>query len=97
MTKQELFIKYSINETNNVWDDSIDNWYSIEVYRAMHNGELPPPNDMSIIWVLDFLDKCHADSSFMVSHKNWGSLYLTAKRMVYILADDILETLNKKQ
>lgn len=30
MTKQELFEKYSINETHNVWE-STDSWMSVEV------------------------------------------------------------------
>jgi len=41
MNKKELFKKYSINESHNVWDDSIDNWSSVEVYRVMHDGNLP--------------------------------------------------------
>ena len=57
MTKEHLFEKYSINETHNVWDSQTDNWMSIEVYRIMNDGKLPGPNDISIEWVKDFLDK----------------------------------------
>jgi hypothetical protein len=99
MTKQELFKKYSIDESHNVWDNSIDNWMSVEVYRVMHNGELPPPNDTSVKWVTDFLDK-QKDMTWWVknvmSRKDWGSLYLTAKRMVYSLSDQILGALAEK-
>ena len=98
MTKKELFKKYSINETHNTWDNSIDNWYSVEVYRIMHDGKLPPKNDNSVIWVIDFLDKQHDMdwwSKNVMSQPNWGSLYLTAKRMVYTLSKNILIELNK--
>ena len=95
MTKQELFEKYSINETHNVWE-ATDNWMSVEIYRVMHNGELPPQNDTSVKWITDFLDK-QEDVGWWVknvmSRKDWGSLYLTAKRMVYSLSDHILNAL----
>lgn len=94
MTKQELFKKYNIDESHNVWENQIDNWMSIEVYRIMHDGNLPPSNDKTIGWVCDFLDK-KEDMSWWVkkvmSRKDWGSLYLTAKRMVCTLADEILK------
>jgi len=97
MTKQELFKKYSIDESHNVWDNSIDNWMSVEVYRIMHNGELPPPDDKSVNWITEFLDK-QEDMKWWVanvmSRKDWGSLYLTAKRMVYSLSEQILSLNN---
>ena len=100
MTKQELFKKYNINESHNVWDDKIDNWYSVEVYRIMHNGNLPPQYDTSIGWVTDFLDK-KEDMKWWVknvmSRDNWGSLYLTSKRMVYQFANQIIQEQNKNQ
>lgn len=93
MTKEELFKKYNIDESHNIWDDSIDNWYSVEIYRIMHDGNLPPGNDMSAKWVIDFLDN-HYDMDWWVenvmSKPNWGSLYLTAKRMVYKLHEEII-------
>jgi hypothetical protein len=100
MTKKELFKKYSINESHNVWDDQIDNWMSIEVYRIMHDGNLPSQDDLSVEWVTDFLDKMKNDFEWwaktIMIRKDWGSLFLTSKRMVYILADKILEIKNKK-
>lgn len=97
MTKQELFKKYSIDESHNVWDNSIDNWMSVEVYRIMHNGELPLPDDKSVNWITEFLDKQN-DTKWWVanvmSRKDWGSLYLTAKRMVYSLSEQILSLNN---
>ena len=98
MKKKELFKKYSINKTHNVWESSPDNWMSIEIYRIMHDGNLPPQDDLSIIWVCDFLDK-ETDIKWwmenVMSQPRWGSLYLTAKRMIYHFADEILKELNK--
>jgi hypothetical protein len=99
MTKEQLFNKYSINESHNIWDVGIDNYSSIEVYRLMHNGELPPPNDTTTAWIIDFLDKPTCDINWWVSNvmkrSDWGSLYLTAKRLVYLLHVEILKTMNK--
>lgn len=95
MNKTELFKKYSIDESHSKWDDGIDNWMSIEVYRIMHNGSLPPQGDRSVKWIIEFLDKQN-DMAWWVknvmSREDWGSLYLTAKRMVYRLADNLLKT-----
>ena len=94
MSKKELFKKYSINESHNVWDNQIDNWMSVEVYRVMHNGKLPPPNDMSVKWVTDFLDQVHDGDlglKLMKERTDFGSLYLTAKRMVYSFADELIK------
>lgn len=93
MTKEQLFEKYNINESHSKWDNSIDNWYSIEVYRIIHGGKLPN-NDLSVKWIVDFLDK-QKDmvwwSKNVMSQPNWGSLYLTAKRMAYRHCSDILK------
>jgi len=96
MTKEELFKKYSIDETHSKWDNGIDNWASVEVYRIMHNGNLPPRDDLSIKWVCDFLDK-QDDMKWWVknvmSQPRWGSLYLTAKRMAYRFSEELLKVL----
>ena len=94
MTKKQLFKKYSINKSHSKWE-SIDNWMSVEVYRIMHNRELPPPGDMSVLYILEFLDKCHDGTDYVINlmkkRENIGSLYLTAKRMVYSLSNEILK------
>ncbi len=94
MTKEQLFTKYSIDESHSEWDNQIDNWYSVEVYRIMHDGNLPPPDDLEVKWVTDFLDR-QDDMEWWVknvmSKENWGSLYLTAKRMVYSFADQLIK------
>lgn len=94
MTKEQLFEKYSIDETDNAWDNRIDNWMSVEIYRFMHEGNLPPQNDMSIKWVTDFLDKQNDMKWWaenVMSRRDWGSLYLTARRMVYRFADELIK------
>lgn len=86
MNKEKLFKKYSIDESHNVWDSGIDSWMSVELYRLMHGGNLPPQGDKSVKWITDFLDKTK-DAKFMIElmrRGDWGSLYLTAKRMIYI-------------
>ena len=94
MNKQELFKKYSIDESHSEWDIHIDIWNSVEVYRIIHNGNLPHGDDDSIGWVIDFLDKKN-DKKWWVknvmSQANWGSIYLTAKRMLYRFSEQILE------
>jgi len=98
MTKEELFEKYTIDESHSKWDNHIDNWMSVEVYRVMHDGALPPPEDKSVDWITDFLDKIHNRNDFfleMRKREDWGSLYLTAKRMVHSLSDEILKEINK--
>lgn len=96
MTKKQLFERYKIDESHGVWEPHIDNWYSIEIFRVMNNGDLPKPDGsrVEIKYIIDFLDRCHDDPKFMTSHENWGSLYLTAKRMVYMLQAEILEYIN---
>ena len=97
MTKQELFKKYSIDESHNVWDTSIDSWMSVEIYRVMHDGKLPPENDKTVDWITKFIDRFLHDKIFMQQmmerkEGDWGSLFLTAKRMIYMLHEQILLT-----
>ena len=94
MNREELFEKYSIKESHDKWDMSIDNWYSVEIFREMHGGELPNgENEKSILYVTKFLDKCHDDVGYFFSLKNNGSFYMTAKRMIYRHCDLILKEL----
>ena len=99
MTKKELFKKYSINKSHNTWADMIDNWMSIEIFRIMHQGRLPTAKDKDILYVLTFLDKFTSNIKFLNELRrrdDFGSLYLTAKRMVCTLSDQILEELKTK-
>lgn len=95
MTKKELFAKYGINESHNQWQPTPDNWMSVEIYRAMHDGNLPEPDDMSIAYVVDFLDKTK-DPQYFFSLPNAGSMFLTARRMVYRHADAIIKELEAR-
>ena len=92
MTKEELFKKYSINETHKEWDNAIDSWMSIEVYRHEHDGNLPPDDDLSVGWVTDYLDKTNSGkyNAEMFTNPDFGSMYLTAKRMVYKFAEQLI-------
>jgi len=53
MNKEKLFKKYKIDESHSEWDDKIDNWISVELYRVMHDGNLPPQGDMSVSWITE--------------------------------------------
>lgn len=96
MTKEELFKKYNVRgHSNEVWEPTPDNWISVEIYREMHDGELPPQDgsDADLTYILKFLDKTK-DAKYFFGLKNPGSMFLTAKRMVYRYADQILEQIN---
>ena len=95
MIKSELFEKYSIDDSHSKWEDHIDNWYSVEIYRVMHNGKLPLKNDLSLKYITDFLDgiKSHKLTGELIKRRDFGSLFLTAKRLVYTLSDEILKEL----
>jgi len=75
MIKKDLFEKYLINESHNVWENGIDNWMSVEVYRIMHEGDLPSGNDLTTKWVVDFLDEVHDSPEKHFGSENFGSLY----------------------
>jgi len=98
MTKEELFEKYHIDERHAAWDCMIDNWISVEIYRVMHDGELPPQDDLSTGWITEFSEKCmdvHWMFTVLKKREDWGSLFLTGKRMIYRFADEILLEINK--
>ena len=93
LTVSKLFKKYSINSSHADWNAVIDNWNSVEIYRLMNDGDLPAPDDTSILYICEFLDKTQ-DADFMkklINRSDWGSLYLTAKRMIYLYSDEIIK------
>ena len=94
MTKEQLFKKYSINESHSEWDNKIDNWMSIEIYRIMHDGKLPG-NDSSTKYMTEFLDKIKNGllRLKLMNRDDFGSLYLTAKRCIYRYSETILAEL----
>jgi len=100
MNKKELFKKYKIDSDEVKKWEQPDSWFLVEIYRTMHDGKLPPPDDMSIKWVIDFLDKAHDELTgfqWLHSLKDWGSKFLTAKRSVYRFADEILRDLSEER
>lgn len=91
--KQALFDKYEINQSHAVWDRGLDSFMSVELFRLM-NDRLPDENDTGFKHAIDFLDKIENDKQFfqkVFSNVHFGSLYLTAKRIIYRFADDILK------
>ena len=92
MNKEELFKKYSINDSHNEWEPIIDNWNGVEIYKTI-KGNLPNSNDEDI---LEFIDQCEEDYSFTRKFTNFGSMYLTAKRSVYRYSDEITMQLRTK-
>lgn len=100
MTREELFAKYHIEDSHNEWDNSIDNWMSVEIFRIMHYGRLPQEGDTSILYVLDFRDRFQADDKFrsrILARQDWGRLRLTSSRMICLYADSILKELNQSK
>lgn len=97
MTKEELFKKYNINESHCEWDYKIDNWISVEIFRIMHDGRLPIETDISLKYIIDFSDKIRNPKMFgeNIGNNNFGSLYLTSKRMIYRFCDEILKEINQ--
>lgn len=95
MSENELFIKYSINESHSQWEPMIDTWNGVEIYKIM-KGKLPDLEDKDTLYILKFLDKCNNDFMFTREVSNFGSMYLTAKRSVFRFSDKILEQLNER-
>ena len=40
MTKEELFEKYNIDESHSEWDDVMDSWYSVEIYKLLYKTSI---------------------------------------------------------
>lgn len=99
LTKEQLFERWFIKSPfAKEWDDVIDNWYSVEVFRFMNDGRLPTEKDTTWQYLIDFMEKKRdkawlIDQMFMVP--NWGSISLTASRLVYRHADLILVEFNQ--
>jgi len=59
--------------------------------------KLPTTTNLKICWVISFLDKKDDMNWWMrnvMLKSDWGSYYLTAKRMVYRYADYIIDEIN---
>lgn len=97
MTKEELFEKYHVNESHSEWNNNIDNWISVEIFRIMHDGRLPNEKDTSFKYIVDFADKIRSNKGMIELRKrdDFGSLYLTSKRLIYKFYEEILKEINK--
>lgn len=94
MTKKELFEKYSINDSHNVWENNIDSFMLVEIQKIML-GHIKPTE--SLKYLLDFLDKENNMQWWVknvMTHPYFGSVYLTAKRSIYRFSDQILGEIN---
>ena len=99
MTKQELFNKYGIGESHKT-SGSIEAYYSVEIYRIANDGKLPSSDEKSVLYIVKFLDK---KSNFEWWAKNvmvrpdFGQLYFSAKRLMYMFADNIISEINEQK
>lgn len=95
MTKEQLFEKYNINESHSEWNESIDNWIGVEIFRIMHNGRLPSEDDKSTKYIIEFADYIRSLKGMIELRKrsDFGSLYLTSKRIIYKFYEEILKEL----
>lgn len=91
-TKRDLFEKYNINETHAEWNDRVDNWTSVEIFRLMHDGRLPGTEDTTLKYIVDFADKFRDNKEVVKlrDRRDFGSLYLTTKRLIYMHWEGIL-------
>lgn len=93
MKKEDIFNKYSIDESHNEWDWN-DSYSLREIYKIMNNGELPQQGWISINVIIDFLNKSIDDIEWWRSNvtvrDDWGHLYLVAKRLIYKNVDELL-------
>lgn len=95
--KEILFKAYSIDETHNVWSH-IDSHGLVSIFRLMNDGNLPTDKDVSMKYILNFLDKVDKDIKFvseLMQNGRFGNFYLTAKRAVYRFQEQLLDELNK--
>lgn len=101
MTQKELFKKYGIDESHNAWSIT-DSRYAIDIFRFMHN-RLPNDNDTTLKYIIEFTDQMHAKKGGVLprlikfcdkNNLNWGSFYLTAKRMIYKFSNEIITEIN---
>jgi len=94
MNKEQLFKKYNVNESHNILDNKFDNWFSVEIFRIMHNGELPNQSqDTSLKYILGFADKIRSPKGMIELRKreDFGSLYLTSKRLIYKFSEQLIK------
>jgi len=92
MNKQQIFKKYRIDQSHAQWDNTIDNWYSVEIHKIV-TGQLPiniPSSKLKAIKpYTDFLDSAEKYRDKLIKDDpvngplRFGSCYLTSKRMIY--------------
>ena len=102
LSKQEankLLKKYHLDESHGIWNSLVDNWLSVEVWRKVHNGELPPQDvtieeaeEEALKTPMAFLDNKKLHKKMLKQDAlDFGRHYLTAKRMLYSAIQKIVE------
>lgn len=95
----DILIKYNIAKVHKNWDVHIDDHFAIEIFRIMHNGNLPTENDVSYKWITDFLDK-KKDMQWwcknVMTRPDCGNIATTSKRLVYRFLDEIIKENNER-
>ena len=77
-TIKQIIKKYRLDDKHKIWEHQIDNWMSVEVARVVL-GRLPEKGDSARELAMEFLD----NEEKYLGNKNFGSMYLTAGRMIY--------------
>lgn len=82
--RQLILKELHIDESHNVWNTYIDNWYSVEAYRQQ-TGKLPNEIENDEVQVMiDFLRNKPLHFKLLKEKGiEFGSMYLSAKRFVY--------------
>ena len=86
MIKEEIMKKYNLDKSHSVWQSHIDNWHSIEAFKEQ-TGMLPnsdnAPDEMQTM--MDFLDNKDLQMKLLKERGiEFGSMYLSAKRLLYM-------------
>lgn len=82
-SREVLLVKYRLNESHATWQPSIDNWYSIEAFRAQA-GRLPEKGDDTRQVLMAFLDNKDLHARLLSERgPEFGSMFLSAKRALY--------------
>ena len=82
MSNNSLFKELNINDSHNVWNDMIDNWFSVEAL-LQQTGELPNGQYNDLQEMINFLRNKELQIKLLKTRgTEFGSMYLSAKRFV---------------
>jgi len=82
--KNKIFEELHINDTHNIWEALIDNWYSVEALKEQ-TGELPNGQYDDVEQMINFLRNKELHLKLLKTRGvEFGSMYLSAKRFLRI-------------